>query len=436
MVVKRSSMWLLLIVMFAPLAQASVQIQSWYTTKGAKVMFVATDALPMLDIRVVFDAGSARDDETPGLAQFTNSMLTEGAGEWDADALAQRVEDRGIRLGGGALRDMGWLRLRTLTEPQTLAVAVDTLAKVLSSPRFDEDAVERVRQQMLIGLRRAQQSPSQVASRRFYRTLYSDHPYAHPPDGTAASLAGVNAALLRNFHRRYYVAANAVIAITGAVNRQQAERIAEQLTAGLQRGQHAPKLPPLEPVKGGELRQSFPSSQTHIYLGLAGMARHDPDYFPLYVGNHVLGGGALVSILGEEVRNKRGLSYSVYSYFSPMRARGPFLMVAQTKNAQATEALDVMREVLRDFVRDGPDEGLLEAAKRNIVGGFPLKIANNGDIVEYIAMIGFYDLPLNWLDTLTAKVEAVDVQRVRDAFARRVDPDGAIAVVVGGKPDA
>ena len=425
----------LMLLGLAMAAQAAPHIQSWTTQKGAKVLFVQADDLPMLDIRVVFDAGSARDGELPGLAAFTNSVLTEGAGEWDAGALARRVEDRGIRLGSGSLRDMGWLSVRTLSEPQTLEVAVETLSKVISSPRFDEDAVERVRQQMQIGLRQAEQSPGSIATRRFYRTLYADHPYAHPPEGTEESLTAINTALLRGFHQKHYVAANAVITMVGAIDRQQAEQIAEQLTAGIQRGQHAPALPDAPDVKGGELRQSFPSSQTHIYVGQLGVARHDPDYFPLYVGNHLFGGSSLVAILGEEVRNKRGLSYSVYSYFSPMRANGPFLMVAQTQNAKAGEALDVMRDTLAEFIENGPSEEQLEQAKRNIIGGFPLKIASNGKIVEYISMIGFYNLPLNWLDTLTDKVDAVSAAQVRDAFRRRIGPANNIAVVVGGKPE-
>jgi zinc protease len=162
------------------------------------------------------------------------------------------------------------------------------------------------------------------------------------------------------------------------------------------------------------------------------MARHDPDYFPLYVGNHVLGGGSLVSTLGEEVRNKRGLSYSVYSYFSPMRVDGPFLMVAQTKNEQADEALTVMRDTLQRFVTEGPTQEELDAAKQNLIGGFPLRIASNAKIVEYIAMMGFYDYPLDWLETLTDKLAAVDVGQVRDAFARRINAASGIAVVVGG----
>ena len=200
----------------------------------------------------------------------------------------------------------------------------------------------------------------------------------------------------------------------------------------LPRGEHAAPLPPPPVVSGAEMRESFPSSQTHIYVGQAGMARHDPDYFALYVGNHVLGGGALVSTLGEEVRNKRGLSYSVYSYFSPMRVDGPFLMVAQTKNDQADEALDVMRQTLARFVQDGPSQEDLEAAKQNLIGGFPLQIASNGKIVEYISMMGFYDYPLDWLDSLTDKLAAVDIQQVRDAFARRINATAGIAVVVGG----
>lgn len=180
------------------------------------------------------------------------------------------------------------------------------------------------------------------------------------------------------------------------------------------------------------MREQFPSSQTHIYVGQSGMARHDPDYYALYVGNHVLGGSGLVSTLGEEVRNKRGLSYSVYSYFSPMRVNGPFLMVAQTKNDQADDALRVMRDTLKRFVDEGPSERELEEAKQNLIGGFPLRISSNAKIVEYLAMMAFYDYPLDHLDTLPQKIAAVTVEQVRDAFRRRIDSGAAIAVIVGG----
>jgi zinc protease len=411
---------------------AGPQIESWQTSQGAKVMYVRAPDLPMVDVRVVFDAGSARDAQLPGLASFVNSMLNQGAGDWDADSLALRLEERGIELGSGSLRDMAWVSLRSLTEAEVLDVGLETARAVIAKPRFDPAAIERVRQQMQIGLRRSLQSPGTVAQRRFFRTLYAEHPYAHSPSGEEDSLAKIGRDHLVRFHARYYVAANAVVAIVGAVDRAQAERIAERLTAALPAGEHAPPLPPAPQASGAELRESFPSSQTHIYVGQSGMARHDPDYFALYVGNHVLGGGSLVSTLGEEVRNKRGLSYSVYSYFSPMRVEGPFLMVAQTKNTQADEALKVMRDTLQRFVTEGPSEEELEAAKQNLIGGFPLRIASNGKIVEYLAMMGFYDYPLDYLETLTAKLAAVNVDQVRDAFSRRISSGAGIAVIVGG----
>ncbi len=414
---------------------ATPKIQSWTTPQGARVLFVETHALPMLDVRVVFDAGSARDSDLPGLAAFVSGLLTEGAGEWDADALAARLEDRGIDLGTGSARDMAWVSLRTLSDAPVRQVAIDTLAEVLARPRFDDEAIERVRKQMLVARRIALQKPGTVASERFFRTLYGDHPYAHPSGGTEQSLPKIDKARLRAFHRQYYVAANAVIALVGDIDRSSAEKIAERITAGLPRGRQASPLPIPEPVPGGELRLSFPSSQTHILIGQLGLRRGDPDYFPLYVGNHVLGGSSLVSILGEEVRNKRGLSYSVYSYFSPMRTSGPFLMVAQTKNDKAEETLEVMRETLQHFVREGPAQDLLDAAKKNLVGGFPLQISNNRKIVQYIAMIGFYDLPLDWLDKLPERIAAVTLADVRDAFLRRIDPARNIAVIVGGKAE-
>ncbi|MCB1882275.1 MAG: insulinase family protein, partial [Gammaproteobacteria bacterium] len=166
-------------------------------------------------------------------------------------------------------------------------------------------------------------------------------------------------------------------------------------------------------------------------VGLPGMRRGDPDYFPLLVGNHALGGNALVSILFREIRNKRGLSYSASSYFVPMAAEGPFVALLQTDRSQEPEALALLRETLGGFIADGPPAADLEAAKQNLIGGFPLRIDSNDKIVEYIAMIGFYDLPLDYLEQFTRQVAAVTAEDVRDAFARRVPLDGLVTVIVG-----
>ena len=423
--------WLGLLLALPGLAFASPDVLSWQTDNGAKVMFVPAKGLPMVDVRVVFDAGSARDGDHPGLATFTNAMLTEGAGDWDADALAERLESRGIEMGNGAERDMAWVTLRSLTEPASLDVAVDALAEVLANPRLAQADIDRIRAQMLVGLRQSEQSPGTQASQLFYKQLYGDHPYSHDPDGTVGSLRSIAGPQLLAFHQRFYVASNAVVAIVGDLDRDQAAALANRVTAKLVTGKPAPALPVPLDDHPATAAQVFPSSQTHVLIGLLGMARHDPDYFALYVGNHLLGGGGLVSLLGEEVRNKRGLSYSVYSYFAPMRQTGPFVMGVQTKNTQADEAIGVMRDTLQRFISDGPDPAELNAAKQNLAGGFPLKVDSNKEIVQYIAMMGFYDLPLDWLDTLVGKVEAVTAEQVRDAFARRVDPNRLMVVRVG-----
>lgn len=422
-----------LLLLVSSVAFAGPPVETWETDNGAKVMYVHAPELPMIDVRITFEAGSAQDQDQPGVAVFTNAMLEEGAGQWSADQIATQLEDRGIQLGSGALKDMAWVSFRSLTEAKALNTAVATTAILLSQPTMTEKAMERTRQQLLIAIRQSQQSPGSVAKKRFFETVFANHPYGHESYGTAESVNKLSRQDLLNFHRQYYVAKNAVIAIVGAVDKKQAAKIANQMLGALPSGEHAKPLAAPAITKADKIQLEFPSSQSHIYIGQTGIRRDDPDYFPLYVGNHVLGGSGLVSILGEEVRNKRGLSYSVYSYFSPMRASGPFLMVAQTKNQQADQAVSVMRQTLEDFITNGPDQAALDASKQNIMGGFPLQVSSNKKIVEYISVMGFYDLPLDWLETLVGKVDGVTVEQVKSAFSRRVKPKDMVAVIVGGK---
>ncbi len=413
-------------------AQASPNIETWQTSNGARVLFVAAPDLPMVDVRVVFDAGSAHDGDHSGLASLTNGMIAQGAGEWSADTIAERLESVGAKLGTGAARDMAWVSLRTLIRQPAMDTAVQTLAKLLAQPTFTEADFERVRENRLVGLRQDEQDPGTVGQKAVYREIFGTHPYAADPGGTLQSVSAIERQNLVEFHRRYYVARNAVVAIVGDLSRAQAQSVAEQVMAGLAAGEHAAPVPPVADLPAGALeRLAFPSVQTHIYAGQPGMSRGDPDYFPLYVGNHILGGSGLVSILMEEVREKRGLSYSVYSYFLPMAQRGPFLLGLSTKNDQAEEARKVLMDTVNRFRDQGPAEDELAAAVKNITGGFPLRIDSNADIVQYLAMIGFYGLPLDYLDTFNDRVSGVTAEQIRDAFRRRVDPAKFAVVIVG-----
>lgn len=423
----------LMILVASAASTAAPPIASWQTDNGAKVLFVAAPDLPMVDVRLVFDAGSARDADSPGLASMTNGMLTQGAAGLDADAIAERVESLGADLGTGVERDMAWISLRSLTDPQQLEPAVDTLTKVLVQPDFPPDALERVRKNQLVALRLAEQDPASVGSKALYQAVFGTHPYASDPSGSAESVSAISREQLATFHKTYYASRNATIAIVGALTRAQAEELAERITARLPVGDAAPPLPEVPDLAAGALdRIAFPSSQTHLYAGQPGMRRDDPDYFALYVGNHILGGGGLVSILMNEVREKRGLSYSTYSYFAPMAVRGPMILGLQTKNEQAEQARGVLLDALRRFIEQGPTDDELAAAIDNLTGGFPLRIASNGKVVQYLAMIGFYDLPLDYLDRFTERVSAVTKEQIRDAYRRRVHPDRLAVVLVGG----
>lgn len=413
-------------------AWAGPEIETWKTGTGARVLFVAAPDLPMLDVRMVFDAGSARDGERSGLASLTAGLLTQGAGEWDADTVAERIESVGAQFSAEAGRDTATLSLRTLTKQPAMDKALETMAASLSKPGFAAADCERVRENRLTALRRDQQDPKTVGSKAIYRLIFGTHPYASDPAGASATVSAIQRRDIVDFHRRYYVAANAVIAMVGALSQEQAREIAERLTVGLETGEPAPALPPVPDLSDSILeRLDFPSTQTHLFAGQPGMRRLDPDYFPLYVGNHILGGSGLVSLLMDEVREKRGLSYSVYSYFLPMVERGPLLLGLQTKNDQAAEAREVLMNTVRRFREQGPTQDELTASIRQITGSFPLRIAGNKKLVDYLTVIGFYGLPLDYLDRFTERVSQVTVEQIHDAFMRRVHPDRFATVTLG-----
>ncbi len=413
---------------------AGPKIEHWQTQNGARVYFVASPELPMLDVQVVFDAGSARDGQHPGLAMMTNAMLNEGAAGLTTDQIASGFENVGARFGNDSQRDMAMLSLRTLTQQNTMKTALALFTQVLTQPDFPKTSFARIKRQQLISLQAEKQSPGAVAARAFYQAVYGSHPYARMPMGTTSSVQSLTIEQVKAFYHRYYVAKNAIVVLVGAIDKAQAKAIAEQLVSALPAGDAATPLPAVSDLKTVRtIPIDFASTQTHILMGQPGMKRGDPDYFALYVGNHILGGSGLVSRLSDEVREKRGLSYSVYSYFRPMRERGPYVFGLQTRNEQTQQALDVMRKTLKQFIKTGPSQAELEAAKQNITGSFPLRLDSNSKIAGYLAMLGFYGLPLDYLDTFNDKIKAVTVSQIKTAFARRVHPDAMVTVIVGGK---
>ncbi|MDD5240335.1 MAG: pitrilysin family protein [Sulfuricella sp.] len=419
------------LLLTATVANAALPIQHWQMENGTRVYFVENHDLPLLDVSVEFPAGEGRDDKsTPGLASMTQHLLTHGAAGMTEDEIARRLADIGATLGGSLDQDRAGLSLRTLSGERDKALTI--MASALQSPDFPEAVLQREKTRSIAELKEAMTRPEFIAGRAFNAMLYGTHPYALSSAVEPESIAALKREEVVAFYRAHYHADQAVVAVIGDVTVAQAKAIAAQLTSALPQAGKAPQpLPAVDMPKGETRRIAHPATQSHILVGQPGITRDDPDYFPLYVGNYVLGGGGFASRLMEEVRQKRGLVYSVYSYFQPLQQRGPFQLGLQTKREQANEALAVVQKTLREFVAKGPTGDELKRAKQNLVGGFPLRIDSNRKILDYLAVIGFYQLPLTYLDDFSGKVEKVTAAQIRDAFSRRIQPDNMVTVVVG-----
>lgn len=422
-----------LLLLFSGYSQAAAKIEQWTTSQGARVFYVQTQGLPLVDIQVTFDAGSARDGEQHGIAGLTTDLLQASAGQWNADQIAQRFESVGAQFSASATVDSSSLTLRSLTEPALLNTSLETLQAVLTQPQFNQADFQREKKQTLAAIKQREESPAELADLAFDKAVFGNHPYAYPTAGYANTVSKLKVQDLKQFYQRYYVAANAMIVIVGDLSKQQVQQTAEKLFKNLPVGQKPAPLPEVKiPEKASVQAINFPSSQTHVLVGMPGMSRTDPDYFALYVGNHVLGGSGLVSKLFDEVREKRGLAYSAYSYFIPMVKQGAFQIGLQTKNEQTGQALKVLNETVNDFINKGITEKELQAAKKNITGGFVLRFDTNSKLANYVTMIGFHGLPLDYLDTFTEKVEALTVEKIREVFKKRLTPGLFQTVTLGG----
>jgi zinc protease len=410
-------------------AEAGVKIEQWIAPSGAKVVFVEAHGLPILDVEVDFSAGNAYDPEAKaGLAGLTHGLLDAGAGDLDEEAISGRLVDIGAVMGGTTEADRAGVTLRTLSYPKEKAAALDLLRLVLAKPNFPDAVVTREKARSIAGIQEADTRPDAIAAKRFAAAIYPNHPYG--VSATVDSIGYISREDLVAFHRDHYSAKRAVVAIIGDVTRTEAEQIAQALTDDLPTGQPEVPLPAVNLPAHEIIKVAHPASQSHIHIGLPAVRRGDPDYFALLVGNYTLGGGGFVSRLMKEVREKRGYAYSVYSYFAPRKLEGPFEIGLQTKRDQAADALKVADEVLAGFMKSGPTEAELAAAKKNLIDGLGLRIDSNAKLLGYLSTIGFFGLPLTYLDDFPAKVSAVTAKGVREAFARHVKPENLVTVEV------
>ena len=424
---------LILSVFLFNAANAAVKINHWQTSAGSDVYFVENHDLPIIDMAVNFPAGSARDTvATSGVAGVTKYMMTLGSAGMNEEVITNKFADIGAILSGELDADRASFKLRTLTSEQVKAL--ETFNQILHKPDFPQAVLDREKVRIIAGINESATMPESISSKAFMKALYGAHPYSLDESGEVESIAAMKRDDLVAFYKQYYSAKSAVIALIGDMTEAQARAIAESTASGLPQTPAVAKIAEVSlPTAPNVQSINHPASQAHILLGYPGIKRGDADYFSLYVGNYILGGGGFVSRLTEEVREKRGLVYSVYSYFMPMAQLGPFQIGLQTKKEQAGEALKLVNETVAKFIKDGVTEPELKAAKDNIIGGFPMRIDSNGKILDYLSVIGFYRLPLTYLDDFNKKVGAVTTVKIKEAFQRRVKPENFVSVIVGAQ---
>ena len=427
------------------MAQAALPIQHWTQPSGARVYLVESHAIPMVDVQIDIDAGSRRDPAAQaGLAAVMSGQIDSGtradpkgkgpyAQAMDENQLGESWADLGASFGASAGADRMSFALRSLSYPDLLDKSVALAARQMAHPAFPEAIWLRDRERMSAAIRESLTKPATVVQHRFASAVYGTHPYGFRT--TPETLTRIAVQDLQKLHAQSLQPCRASVSVVGALTRAQTDALVKRLLAlwpNTSACQALPAVPEVAPLAEAQnLSVPFDSAQAHVLIGQPGYKRNDPDFFALLVGNHILGGGGFVSRLTEQVREKRGLSYSVYSYFSPGLHAGAFTVGLQTRPDQAAQAVAVAKDVVQGFVREGPTEAELQAAKSNLVGGFALRIDSNRKLLDNVANIAWNRLPLNYLDTWTQQVERVSLDDVRRAMARVLQPERMVTVVVG-----
>ncbi|MDB5930437.1 MAG: peptidase domain protein [Polaromonas sp.] len=423
-------------------ALAAIPVQHWTQPGGAQVYLIESPAIAMVDVQIDFDAGSRRDPpEQAGLASMTAELLEKGVRAstaepaLDENALGEAWADLGAQFGAGATSDRMSFSLRSLTDPALLDKAVALAAREMAEPAYPDAVWQRERQRLQAALKESYTRPGSVIGRAYAQAVYGTHPYGY--EMTEATLGRINVQDMQAAHAAGVHACRARISMVGAVSRAQADAMATRLLSRLPQTPCAslpplPSVPEVEPLaQAQEKLIPFDAAQAHVLIGQPGFRRADPDYFPLIVGNYILGGGGFVSRLTAEVREKRGLTYGISSSFSPGLHAGSFSVGLQTRPDQTAQAVQIARQVVKDFVAVGPTEAELKAAKDNLIGGFALRIDSNGKLLGNLAGIAWNKLPLDYLDTWTQQVEKVTTADIKAAFERKLQPDKMVTVILG-----
>ncbi len=415
-------------------AQAAAKVQHVVSPGGIEAYLISEPAIPFMSLGMRFKGGAIGDPPgKEGLANLLSGVLDEGAGDLDSQAFRTELEDLAIRLSFDAGRDAFSGDLKTLTENRDRAFELLRLA--LNEPRFDDEPVERIRGQIQAGLRRRSQDPDYLASRNWFETAFEGHVYARPVEGTIESVAAITSDDLRAFASDRLAKDNLLIGVAGDITAEELGPLLDHAFGALPETSTALEPGKAEPTGRGTtvVRQDVPQSK--ILFGQQGLGRDDPDFYAAYVTNHILGGGGFTSRLTNEIREARGLAYSVYSYLYPTEFAPIWLGGLGTNNASVAEALDVVQQELRRMAAGDVGQAELDDAKTYLTGSFPLRLTSNDRIAGLLVSMQVNDLGTEYLDQRNSFIEAVTLDDIKRVAARLYDPASLFTVVVGNPPD-
>lgn len=417
-------------------AYQAPHVQELFSQNGVRTLLVESHQLPIVDIQLTFNAGSARDESIRkglnGLANLTARLLGEGTSSQTANDIAQSFERIGAEYSAQAYRDMFVVRLRVLSDEKRLDPALNQLILLLKDAQFPQSSIDRILNNAQVGQKQVKENPKRSMSVRFYRAVYGDHPYAQPSTGTMQSLKRIQSADIQAFKNQYLVANNLNIAITGDVTTQHAQQLIDLLTGEMSTGEPAPKLPDAKALSKAQIiRIPFNSTQAHVMIGQVGIRRDDPDRFALEVGNEILGSGGFTSLLMQELREKRGLTYSASSNLSSMQSQGLFYIQYSTQRDQLLQSLDITYETLLKFLYQPLNPTQVEASKRSLIRAFPLLLRSNANINSQLGAMGFYGLSRDYLSQYQQSIEAVTAEDVQRAWQKHIHPEHFLTVLAG-----
>ena len=426
-----------LIIMILPnITQANIEISEYETSNGIKVLYSKSENIPMIDIKITFDAGSNRDGNLKGLSMLTHNLLDEGTTKLSAEEIASSFESTGAVFNTSVNKDKSSISLRSLADKKYLGPSLKTFLNILSDSTFPQKELSLQKDRTVSTIIEDESDPSDISMNLFFKEIYKNYAYGYPSIGEKSIIKNISRKDIVNFYKNNLNQKTAKIAIVSSLSKKDVEALSEKISKSLERKDILVYKNTIQLKKDNKekyIYKKFNSEQAHIYIGGLAIKRGAKNHLPLYVGNYIFGGSGFSARLMQELRVKRGYTYGVYSYIYPMKNIGPFVIGIETKSEQAQISVELIHNMLQEFIENGPTNEEIKHAKEAIINGFPLRVDSNSDILNYLSMINYYDLPMDYLAKFTENISKITKKDIISAFKEEIDYKNLTTLVVGNE---